>query len=388
MYAAVLLKDCSIGGQSSTTGRNREMNGYSLSELGWNRHVSESFAGCEAAGLIPLRVAGEYREYYTAWGEGGEYLCEVTGKFRYSSSGRQDFPAVGDWVAAAVVPEQQDRAMIHAVLPRRSLFSRKAAGEVTDEQPAAANIDLLCIVTGLDDNYSLRRIERYAVLAWESRAEPVVLLNKADLREDAHLLRAEVEDSFPGTRVIVLSAANGTGMDEVRSLMGRGLTAAFVGSSGVGKTTIVNSLLGSSRFAVNEVSSLGSRGRHTTTRREMVLLETGGLVIDTPGMRELQLWVHEGGDGLERTFEDIELLSRSCRFRDCRHGQEPGCAVRAALESGELDEKRFKSYLKLKREQAYAEARQSAKVRMEKSAKRKEISRLAKEITKEKRRAY
>ena len=295
---------------------------------------------------------------YLALGEEGEVVCEVAGKLRYEATGRQELPAVGDWVAAVPVSGEK-KAIIHAVLARKSSFSRKVAGNLTDEQIIAANIDTAFVVTGLDLNFNLRRIERYLTLAWNGGATPVVLLNKADLRPHAEACKQEVEEVSPGVAVILLSATLGTGLEALNEYLGPGKSVAFLGSSGVGKSSIINALFGEKMHEVNDVSGLGSRGRHTTTFRELLLLPQGGIVIDTPGMRELQVWGED--EGLGHVFDEIEELAAGCHFDDCTHESEPGCAVREALQNGTLDAGRLESYFKLKKEYAFLVARQSMK---------------------------
>lgn len=339
-------------------------------DLGWNDFFETAFAPFRAEGMSPLRVLRENRGTYLALGASGiaddhnqdntnimasEFACEISGKLRFETRTRAAFPAVGDWVAASIRPEE-DAATIHAVLPRKSAFSRKVAGQLTDEQVVAANIDIVFIVTGLDGNFNLRRIERYLSMAWESGAMPVVLLNKADLCPDPEEQKTAVEMIAPGVDVYLLCASEKSGLDIFQQYLKPGRTAAFLGSSGVGKSTIINSLLGSDRLETAEVSGFESRGRHTTTFRELILLPTGGMVVDTPGMRELQVWGDE--DGVKQTFDDIETLATRCRFRDCSHEKEPGCAVQDAVSNGSLEAKRLGSYLKLRREFAYLAARQ------------------------------
>ncbi|HEX7510437.1 MAG TPA: ribosome small subunit-dependent GTPase A [Chitinivibrionales bacterium] len=326
-----------------------------------------------------MRIVRVNRGNFIACGDRGECACEVTGKFNFQTDGKCGFPTVGDWVAAAAVPHEP-KAMIHAVLPRKSAFSRKVAGELSDEQVVAANIDTVFIVAGLDQNFNVRRIERCLSQAWESKAVPVVILNKCDLCQDAESKKAQVESVAVGVDVCMMSAKLGSGMEVLKRYIKPGETIAFIGSSGVGKSTIINTLIGTNRFEVNEVSELGSRGRHTTTFRELIVLDGGGMVIDTPGMREMQVW---GDDtGLQQAFDDIDALSTRCRFKDCAHEKEPGCAVLEAIKNGSLESVRFTNYVKLKKEYAYMANRQTMKASALEKGHWKNISKAAKRLKK------
>jgi ribosome biogenesis GTPase len=273
--------------------------------------------------------------------------AEVSGKFRHLAAGYDEFPSVGDWVAVSTIPNEA-RAIIHILLPRRSKFSRKIAGAVVQEQIAAANFDYVFIVNSLNKEFNLRRLERYLTMAWESGASPVLVLNKKDLCNNLEEIMRQVESITFGIPVIVTSAMTGEGTGELLKLLGPGKTAVILGSSGVGKSTLTNMLSGEDIMDTGEIREEDSRGRHTTTFRNLAKLKGVGMIIDTPGMRELQLW--ESSSGLQETFEDVESLGRLCRFSDCTHVKEPGCAVLEAVRSGSLDIERVESYKKLKKE--------------------------------------
>ncbi len=279
----------------------------------------------------------------------GEAAGEVSGRFRHRARGPADYPAVGDW--AAVRPAGDDLVVIEALLPRRSAFTRKAAGEAVEAQVVAANVDTVFLVSGLDGDFNVRRIERYLTTAWSSGAEPVIVLNKADLRPDLPDVIAETAGVAPGVPIVAVRALADGGLEGLAPYLREGRTVALLGSSGVGKSTMINRLLGEDRFATASMSDAAAgRGRHTTTARELVRLPGGALLVDTPGMRELGLWADD--EGLDRTFDEIESLAARCRFPDCGHEHEPGCAVRAAVEDGTIDRRRWESYLKLRRELA------------------------------------
>ena len=325
-----------------------------LANLGWNGFFEQAFAALGTEGLSLARVVREERERYLVCGELGEMVAEVPGRFRYEATDESRFPAVGDWVA--VKPLSSDQALITAVLPRRSAISRKVAGDKTSEQVLAANVDTVLLVAGLDQEFNPRRIERYVAAMRQSGAAPVIVLNKTDLCPDFAARVAELRAVAAGIPVHPVSALGQAGLDALHQYLRVGETIALVGSSGVGKSTIVNRLLVAERQTTGAVSESVGKGRHVTTRRELIPIPAGGLLIDTPGMRELQLWGDEAD--VDRAFEDIEELSRACRFRDCRHEAEPGCAVRAALETGDLAPERFENFRKLQREASFLERRQ------------------------------
>ena len=297
--------------------------------------------------LIRARIIAEHRGSYRALTEEGEIDALVTGKMSYEASGREDLPTVGDWVQAEPVDDRQ--AVIRAIEPRKSAFVRKVAGFEAESQVIAANVDVVFVVEPLDPGPNVRRIERYLTVAWESGALPVVVLTKSDIGEDVADSLAAVESSTPGVEVHAVSAVTGEGIEALAALVREGLTATTLGPSGAGKSSLINALAGSEVMETNAVRWDG-KGRHTTTHRELITLPNGGAVIDTPGMRELQLW--DGDAGIEQSFSDITELAEQCRFNDCAHVTEPGCAVRAALESGELRRERFDSYNKQLRELA------------------------------------
>ena len=330
--------------------------------LGWNAEFEEAFAPHAGDGLEPARVTVQNRGLYLVAGDDGEREAEITGRLRHEAEGGSDLPAVGDWVALR--PSQGDgRATIAAVLPRRSKLSRKVPERELEEQVLAANVDVIFIVTSLNRELRLRRLERYLATAWESGATPVILLTKSDLADDAAARRAEVESIAFGVPVHVVSAVTGEGLDELPPYFTGHSTGAFLGSSGVGKSTLINALAGQELQATAEIRASDDRGRHTTTRRELIVLPDGGIVIDSPGMRELQLW--ESEDGMDTTFADVNELMSRCRFSDCSHEQEPGCAVKRALADGSLARERWESYTRLQRELRALEVKLDKRLRSE-----------------------
>ena len=320
-----------------------------LAELGWTEALARQFEPFAREGLVAARVAVEHRTKYGVYTERGEADAALTGKARHETGSRLDRPAVGDWVAVTAPPPGGAGA-IHAVLPRASAFTRKVAGRDHEQQVVAANIDVAFLVTSLNAELNPRRLERYLTLAWKSGARPVVVLTKADLAEDPAALVREVEAVAVGVSVLLTSAKTGLGIEELRGLLADHKTGTVLGSSGVGKSTLMNALVGWERQDTGKIREADDRGRHTTTRRELVRMPGGGLLIDTPGMRELQL--SEAGDGLLSAFGDVTELARGCAFRDCSHGPEPDCAVRTAVTAGRLSAERLESFHKLVKELA------------------------------------
>ncbi|CAG7617438.1 ribosome small subunit-dependent GTPase A [Paenibacillus allorhizosphaerae] len=315
-----------------------------LTRLGWNTELHEQFGVYAAQGYGCGRIAIEHKGLYQIWTADGERTGEISGKMRHQSTSRDQYPAVGDWV---VIQDRggEHKATIHAILPRKSKFSRRAAGNKTAEQIVAANVDTVFLVNALNNDFNLRRIERYLTLTWESGANPVIVLSKADLCADADKKAASVRSIAPGVPVHVISSIQKEGLPSLSGYLAQGQTVALLGSSGAGKSTLINCLAGADIQKVNDVRQGDDRGKHTTTHRELIMLPDGALIMDTPGMRELQLW--ESSDGLANAFEDIDTLAKACYFNDCSHRHEPGCAVRLALKNGTLEAKRFRSYQSL-----------------------------------------
>jgi ribosome biogenesis GTPase len=321
------------------------MHSAALDLLGWSEWFEERFSPHRAEGLEPGRISADFGVAFTVSLAGGDRVGRATGKLRHDGAGPNDRPVVGDWVVFE--PGSEDSGSIHAILERKTAFSRKVAGETTQEQVMAANIDRVFVVSALSEDLNLAKLERYLTIGWESGALPVVLLTKADLSPDLEAVRERVEAIAPGATILVTSSVTGEGIDLVRNELGPGITAVLVGPSGVGKSTLINHLTGRDDLATGELRRDG-KGRHTTTHRQLIPIDSGGMIIDTPGIRELQLW--HGEEGLDQTFDDIAVLALGCRFTDCDHESEPGCAVQAAIAAGTLPTERLASYRKLGRE--------------------------------------
>jgi ribosome biogenesis GTPase len=327
----------------------------SLEEYGWNEEFSKRFETYRNQELSCGRVTLVHRGLFLLQTGEAEIEATTRGRQRHLAEVGGSLPVIGDWVAFQPASEG-GRALIHSVLPRKTKLSRKVAGARTKEQVVAANVDTVFLVMGLDGNFSLRRVERLLVMAWESGAFPVIVLNKADVSSDSEARRRDVEAVAPGVPVLVVSAIEQVGLDELRPFLREGQTVVLVGSSGVGKSTIINRLLGREAMPTREVRHKDDRGRHTTTHRQLFKLPDGGLLIDNPGIRELQMW--SADEGLPSSFEDIYALADRCRFRDCSHHGEPGCAVREAVEEGALPEERLNNYRNLMKELQYLAVKQ------------------------------
>ena len=324
-----------------------------LARLGWDRAFAAAFDAVAAPGLVPARVGVEHNHLYRVLTDAGELLAEAAGRLRHGAAGADALPAVGDWVAVRAGAAR--RATIRAVLPRRSCFARKAAGDPTRRQVVAANVDTVFLVAGLDGDFSPRRMQRYLAAAAESGAAPVVVLNKTDVCDGVRDAVDAIRALAPRVPLHATSCTAERGLDALAAYLTGGRTVALLGSSGVGKSTIVNRLLGVERQRTRSVRRGDSRGRHTTVHRELMVRPDGGIIIDTPGMRELQLWDTERA--LEDVFDDIEALAGDCRFRDCRHRSEPGCAVRGAVAGGRLAAGRLAHFQRLDDERAELQAR-------------------------------
>ena len=335
-----------------------------LQDLGWNKMLQDEFEEYKINGYLPARVSSEQKNSYQVLMESGEFRAILSDKVWFYSFDRSEMPVVGDWVAVSV-PEGAEHLVIRKVMTRKSKFSRKSLDSygrnfskagTSEEQILSANVDIVVMVVALDDDFNLRKIERYLTLMWDSGAEPVILLNKTDDCPDYEKYVAEAEAISYGIPVHPISAKEGFGMENVLKYIQKGKTVTFIGSSGVGKSTIINYLLGENRMKVYVIRDADHRGRHTTTYRQLIPFPNGGILIDNPGMRDIKVM----GDpsNLDLTFRDIIKLSSMCKFRNCRHETEPGCAIKEAIESEELSEKRYFNYLKLKRELVYLERRQ------------------------------
>lgn len=330
-----------------------------IEQYGWNSNWqhkwNEKMSDQEGKAFVPGRIVGDFGSKYRVMAETGETWGELAGKLRHTLTVSGEYPAIGDWVLLAM-QDGGEHAVIHGVLPRHSVISRKVAGNTQEEQIVAANVDTLFLVSALNDDFNVRRMERYLIMAWNSGASPVILLTKADLCDDAESKISEMQRAAPGVAVHAVSALQGEGREALLPYIGIGQTVALTGSSGCGKSTMVNWLSGQMLQLTQGIREGDSRGRHTTTHREMFVLPEGGIIVDTPGMRELQLWEDDGG--LDLAFGDISSLALECRFSDCSHVREEGCAVLEAVASGQLEEKRLMNYRKTQKELVYQNSKE------------------------------
>jgi ribosome biogenesis GTPase len=343
----------------------------SLDDFGWDEGWARKFADAGQHGHLPARVVAEHRGQFRIQTDGAERKARVSGRLRHEAQSPADLPTVGDWVTVA--EDSGGEAQIHQVLPRRTRFSRKSAGARTDEQVIAANVDTVWIITAFGPNLNRNRIDRYLALVWESGAVPRVVLSKSDLADAPRQTAAELESTLVGVPVHVVSAKDGSGMGELARALATGNTIALLGSSGVGKSTLLNRLAGSEVMRTGEIRAGGGKGRHKTTHRQLVLLPCGGLLLDTPGMREIQLW--NAGAGMEQSFSDLDSLAVGCRYANCGHRTEPGCAVREAVEQGDLDQSRLESFLKLNKELDHLKRKQDVQAALKEKHRWKSITR-------------
>lgn len=350
-----------------------------LESLGWNARLATELAALATADAVPGRVIAAYGGTCTVASARGNVSACPAGKLRHGEVSGGQLPAAGDWVALDTGPDGPTGAIL-AILPRASKLSRKVAGGVTAEQVVAANVDTVFIVAGLDGDFNLRRLERMLVAGWDSGARPVILLNKADCCPDVDERLAEAQACAPGVAVHAISCLAGCGFEALAPYLAAGQTLALLGSSGVGKSTLINHLVGRELLDTGEVREDDSRGRHTTTHREMFPVPGGAWIIDNPGVRELQLW--DGAEGLSLTFPDVEALAAGCRFGDCSHQHEPGCCVREAVEAGELAQGRLASYHKLQREVSFQARRHDVRAQLEEKRRWRAISRWARDFKK------
>ncbi len=353
-----------------------------LHELGWSPYFAALWEECVQPGWVAARVVSQQRGLWRVAGDFAESWAEASGSLRAAAEAGGDWPAVGDWVATEIV-SGGGRPLIQAVLPRRSKFTRKVAGRRVEEQVIAANVDTAFVVMALDGDFNVRRLERFLAQCWESGARTIIVLNKTDDCDDVAARVAEVESIAAGVPIFAVSARTGDGLEALNTLLAPGQTIVLLGSSGVGKSTLLNHFLRRDAQAVRAVRESDSRGRHTTTSRELFALPGGALLIDTPGLRELQLW--GAGEGVEQAFSDIEELAAQCRYGDCGHTSEPDCAVQAAIAEGHLDPARLENQRKLQREQAFLRRKIDPEARQQEKERTKVIHRGARQMYEQRR---
>lgn len=351
-----------------------------LEKIGFNKWIQESVAPECLEQFDLARVAAVHKDSYIITDGEADIQAELVGKLIFSASSSVDYPAVGDWVLANFYDENTF-AVIHEVLPRKSLLKRKTPGKKIDFQLIAANVDVAFIVQSLNENFNIRRLERYLVMVNESNIQTIVLLSKSDLLSTEEISKRsdEIQEIMPRLQVVSFSNENESGLDQIKEIMQPGLTYCLLGSSGVGKTTLINNLIGQSTYKTKTVSKKESKGRHATTHRQLIRLDSGAMVVDTPGMRELGNFSVD--TGLDETFSDITALSATCHFNDCKHAGEKGCAVLDAVEKGFFPAERYQNYLKITKESAYNEMSY-----LEKRKKDKQFGKLIKSVMKHKKR--
>jgi ribosome biogenesis GTPase len=360
-----------IGVRAAVNAR-QESFAMSLIEWGWNSYFEGCWEEYRESGWVAARVVSQQRGLWRVIGEFAECWAEASGTLRAASEAGGDWPAAGDWVAVEIL-SGGGRPLIHKVLPRRSKFARKVAGRRIEEQVIAANVDTAFVVMALDGDFNVRRLERFLAQCWESGAKSAIVLNKSDDCGDVAARVAEVESIAAGVAIFAVSARTGDGLQALNDLLAPGQTIVLLGSSGVGKSTLLNHFLQRDAQTVQPVRASDSRGRHTTTSRDLFALPGGALLIDTPGLRELQLW--SATESVERAFSDIEDLAAQCRYGDCGHTSEPGCAVQAAIAEGRLDADRLENQRKLQREQAFIERKIDPETRQQEKERTKVLHR-------------
>lgn len=350
-----------------------------LDKWGWNSYFKERFFKLENPELVPGRIVKESKHLYEVETETGRYKGQVSGHYMYTAISPSDYPTIGDWVALQI---KDGVAVINSLIERKSSFSRQRAGIEAAEQVIAANIDTLFLVFALEGgrNYSPGAVERFLTRAWDSGASPVIVLNKSDLCDNCVDYIYQTEAVAPGVPIHLTSTVTGEGIDELKQYMRSGETIVFTGFSGVGKSALINTLCGVELMRTGTIRESDLKGKHTTTHKELIMLKGGGILIDSPGLKELQLWGSE--ETLNNSFEDIADLGESCRFRDCSHSGEPGCAVQQALSNGELEHRRYENYLDMKKELQFLESKVTTKGHLEKKAKGKQLAKLIKEVKK------
>ncbi|MGM0396990.1 MAG: ribosome small subunit-dependent GTPase A [Bacillota bacterium] len=356
-----------------------QMNISKMGKLGYNEFYKEDFNRLEEmdVNLIPGRVSAVHRERYQIITEYGESWATLKGSLFYNDPEVATYPTTGDFVAVRHNPDGED--IIYQVLQRRSEFSRLDSFNKT-KQVVAANFDYVLILSSMNKDFNIKRLDRYIVSAWESGAEPVVVLTKSDISEDPSIYIDAVGDNSPGVKVFAVSSVTGDGIKDLKDYLKKDSTLVLLGSSGVGKSSLVNAMAGAEIMKVKTIREDDGKGKHTTTHRQLIVLEDGTMVIDTPGMRELELW--SADTGMDEAFHDIELIASECRFKDCSHHKEPGCAIREALQSGALSTDRWYNYLKLKKEAEYARAKEEKSARVQRKAKEKKFGKMQKDFKK------